>query len=94
MRSLMTRTRAALVLLVALAFATPALAALRSLPVTEGIWAIVGKKGQRSAENLGNNATFGLIATEDGTAGDPVIAGLAPRVRRKRAESACPCGPV
>jgi glyoxylase-like metal-dependent hydrolase (beta-lactamase superfamily II) len=66
MRSLMTRTRAAMVLLVVLAFATPALAELRSLPVTEGIWAIVGEKGQRSAENLGNNATFGLIATEDG----------------------------
>lgn len=61
----MTRTRAAMVLLVALALATPALAELRSLPVAEGIWAIVGEKGQRSAENLGNNATFGLIAIGD-----------------------------
>lgn len=36
------------------------------LPVTDGIWAIVGEKEQRSPENLGNNATFGLIVTEAG----------------------------
>ena len=35
-------------------------------PVTNGIWAIVGEHSQRSPENLGNNATFGLIVTEDG----------------------------
>ena len=35
-------------------------------PVTDGIWAIVGEKEQRSPENLGNNATFGLVATEAG----------------------------
>ena len=35
-------------------------------PVTEGVWAIVGEKVQRSPENLGNNATFGLVVTEAG----------------------------
>lgn len=36
-------------------------------PVTENIWAIVGEKEQRSPENLANNATFGVVATEAGT---------------------------
>jgi len=62
----LTRTRAALGFLVALTLATPALAELRSLPVADGVWAIVGDKGQRSPENLGNNATFGLIETDEG----------------------------
>lgn len=66
MPNLLTRTGAALGLLAALTLATPALAELRSLRVAEGIWAIVGDKGQRSPENLGNNATFGLIVTEEG----------------------------
>lgn len=34
--------------------------------VTDGIWALVGPLEQRNAENLGNNATFGLIETTDG----------------------------
>ncbi len=34
--------------------------------VTGGVWAIVGEKEQRSPENLGNNATFGLVETEAG----------------------------
>lgn len=47
----------------------PALAAAENLkvqPVTDGVWAIVGPKEQRSAENLANNATFGLVVTEEG----------------------------
>ena len=40
--------------------------ALEVQPVTDGIWAIVGEKEQRSPENLANNATFGLIVTSDG----------------------------
>lgn len=35
-------------------------------PVTDGVWAIVGDKDQRSPENLGNNATFGLVVTDAG----------------------------
>ncbi|NNU81678.1 MBL fold metallo-hydrolase [Halovulum dunhuangense] len=35
-------------------------------PVTDDVWAIVGPLGQRSPENLGNNATFGLVVTEAG----------------------------
>lgn len=40
--------------------------ALEPQKITEGIWAIVGEKAQRSPENLANNATFGLIATSEG----------------------------
>lgn len=35
-------------------------------PVAENIWAIVGETEQRSAENLANNATFGLVVTSEG----------------------------
>ncbi|MBR9843675.1 MAG: MBL fold metallo-hydrolase [Rhodobacteraceae bacterium] len=61
----MTRILPALAAL--LAFALPAAAA--SLTVTEvapDTYAIVGPHEQRNAENLGNNATFGLIVTPEG----------------------------
>jgi hypothetical protein len=29
--------------------------------VTEGVYAIVGELGNRSADNLANNATFGIV---------------------------------
>lgn len=47
----------------------PALAQAEVLevqPVTEGVWAIVGPLEQRNPENLGNNATFGLVVTDAG----------------------------
>lgn len=34
--------------------------------VAKGVWALVGPPEQRNSENLGNNATFGLIETSDG----------------------------
>jgi len=34
--------------------------------VTEGVYALVGENAQRSPENLGNNATFGVVVTRDG----------------------------
>jgi len=34
--------------------------------VTEDVYAIVGELGNRTTDNLGNNATFGLVVTEDG----------------------------
>lgn len=40
--------------------------ALEVQPVTDGVWAIVGEKEQRSPENLANNATFGLVVTDEG----------------------------
>jgi glyoxylase-like metal-dependent hydrolase (beta-lactamase superfamily II) len=43
-----------------------AAAALDTVAVTEGVWALVGDIGQRSPENLGNNATFGVIVTPEG----------------------------
>jgi len=46
-----------------------AVAAARALevrPVAKDVYAIVGPKEQRSSENLGNNATFGVIVTPDG----------------------------
>lgn len=55
--------------LVAAALIAPGLAGAQGLeirPVTEGVWAIVGEKAQRSAANLANNATFGLVVTGEG----------------------------
>jgi len=49
----------------ALLLASPALA-LEPHPVTEDVWALVGETGQRNPENLGNNATFGVVVTPDG----------------------------
>jgi len=34
--------------------------------ITDNVFAIVGDMGQRSPENLGNNATFGLVVTDAG----------------------------
>jgi len=34
--------------------------------VTDGVYALVGEKKQRSPSNLANNATFGVIETQDG----------------------------
>lgn len=34
--------------------------------VVEGVYAIVGPLGNRSPENLGNNATFGFVVTQEG----------------------------
>jgi glyoxylase-like metal-dependent hydrolase (beta-lactamase superfamily II) len=46
--------------------------ALEMVKVTEDIYAFVGEKQQRSAKNLANNATFGLIvADEDAVLVDP-----------------------
>lgn len=47
----------------------PGLAVAQGLevqPVTDGVWAIVGEKEQRSPESVANNATFGLVVTEAG----------------------------
>ncbi len=53
---------AAIVVLPGIGFAAP----LEIQPVTEGVWAIVGPLEQRNPENLANNATFGLIETDEG----------------------------
>src|SRR3989338_8865238 len=53
-------------LFVLLACFTPVMAApLQVQKVTDGADALVGELGQRSPENLGNNATFGVIVTGD-----------------------------
>lgn len=44
----------------------PSAAALEPVRINDQVWAIVGDLGQRSAANLGNNATFGVILTADG----------------------------
>jgi len=54
-----------LTLSLALLLASPALA-LETQNVTDNIWALVGETGQRNPQNLGNNATFGVIVTADG----------------------------
>ncbi|KPP84679.1 MAG: Zn-dependent hydrolase [Rhodobacteraceae bacterium HLUCCO07] len=56
-------------LLTATLLAVPSLVSgdvLEVQPVTENVWAIVGETEQRSSDNLGNNATFGLVVTAEG----------------------------
>ena len=57
--------RIPLIAVVALGLAGPA-TALEIQQVTEGVWALVGEMGQRNPDNLGNNATFGVVETPDG----------------------------
>jgi len=38
---------------------------LKLVPVADKVWAIVGSLGNRTAENLGNNATFGFVETDE-----------------------------
>src|SRR3989344_1677829 len=53
-------------LFVLLACFTPVMAApLQVQKVTDGAYALVGELGQRAPDNLGNNATFGVIVTGD-----------------------------
>ncbi len=40
--------------------------ALEVQKVTDGVYALVGENAQRSAKNLANNATFGVVVTDDG----------------------------
>lgn len=54
-----------LVLGAALIIATPVMA-LDVVMVADGVYALVGDLSQRSPENLGNNATFGVVVTPDG----------------------------
>ena len=43
-----------------------AIEALKLQKVADNIYAIVGELGNRTPENLGNNATFGLVVTSEG----------------------------
>ena len=55
--------------LIAALMAAPGLAPAQVLDVqqvTDDVWALVGPKEQRDAENLANNATFGVVVTGDG----------------------------
>lgn len=65
MVSAMKTLATVLALLVAAASPTPALS-LETVPVAPDIFALVGPMTQRSAANLGNNATFGAVVTADG----------------------------
>lgn len=47
-------------------FTAAARAELKAVKVTDTVYALVGEKSQRSAENLANNATFGVIITDEG----------------------------
>lgn len=53
-------------LALALASAAARADTLEIQSVTDGIFALVGPMEQRSAENLANNATFGVVVTEEG----------------------------
>jgi glyoxylase-like metal-dependent hydrolase (beta-lactamase superfamily II) len=54
-------------LLVILVFWSTRALALDTVKVTDGIYALVGEKKQRSPTNFANNTTFGLIVTKKGT---------------------------
>lgn len=56
----------AALLLVSLSVASPAEPALSTQKVSDRVYALVGPFGQRSPDNLGNNATFGVVVTDDG----------------------------
>lgn len=56
----------ALVLLLTFTSMVQAEVALEVQKVTENVYAIVGELDQRSPDNLANNATFGLVVTDDG----------------------------
>ncbi|MEJ2308551.1 MAG: MBL fold metallo-hydrolase [Gammaproteobacteria bacterium] len=45
---------------------TPASPGMTPVKVTDNVWAIVGPLTNRTPENLGNNATFGVIITSEG----------------------------
>lgn len=63
----MTAFRFDLAAAILLATATAAQAAdLTVQPVADGVYALVGGKEQRSPENLANNATFGVVVTDEG----------------------------
>lgn len=62
----MSRIRGLFAALALLASLPLAAAGLEVQPVAEGVYAIVGEMDQRSPENLGNNATFGLVVTAAG----------------------------
>ncbi|MET0029705.1 MAG: MBL fold metallo-hydrolase [Candidatus Thiodiazotropha sp.] len=46
--------------------ASDAVAPLKLHKVSDDIYAVVGPFGNRSTENLGNNATFGVVVTDEG----------------------------
>jgi glyoxylase-like metal-dependent hydrolase (beta-lactamase superfamily II) len=59
----------AIVLVLLLGVVSPALAAespLRVEPLGDNVYAVIGPSGDRSAENLGNNANFGFVVTPGG----------------------------
>jgi glyoxylase-like metal-dependent hydrolase (beta-lactamase superfamily II) len=55
-----------LLLLILLCHPSWAVEGLTLQKVTDDIFAIVGELGNRTADNLGNNATFGFVVTADG----------------------------
>jgi glyoxylase-like metal-dependent hydrolase (beta-lactamase superfamily II) len=56
----------ALILFASSALGADQEAGLHMQPISERIYAIVGPFGNRSPENLGNNATFGFVVTDAG----------------------------
>lgn len=64
--SFLSRTVACFSLLFATALPASASGSLELVELTDNIYAIVGELGNRSTENLGNNATFGFVVTQEG----------------------------
>jgi glyoxylase-like metal-dependent hydrolase (beta-lactamase superfamily II) len=59
----MRKFAGAAVLVALIALTTPAASALETVKVADNVYALVGAMEQRSPENLGNNATFGVVVT-------------------------------
>ncbi|MDR9435561.1 MAG: MBL fold metallo-hydrolase [Thiohalophilus sp.] len=64
--SFLSRTVASFTLLLGTALPASAANNLELVELTDSAYAIVGELGNRSTENLGNNATFGFIVTQEG----------------------------
>lgn len=58
--------------------------------VTDDVYALVGPKEQRSAENLANNATFGVVVTDEGVVLMVLFKNGTNRIRSNQCRN--PCG--
>ncbi|MFO8025197.1 MBL fold metallo-hydrolase [Thiohalophilus sp.] len=64
--SFLSRVLASLLVFAGVALPASASDSLELIELTDNVYAIVGELGNRSTENLGNNATFGFVVTRQG----------------------------
>lgn len=66
MRNVTSWIRLSVALLAAIGHAANAEETLRLQKINDHVYALVGPFGNRTAQNLGNNATFGFVVTDEG----------------------------